>query len=157
MIIAYPVRPQDITRSGQKGNRQVDRSCDVVIVESNPLFREGLARIIANKKFRIAGKLASVDNHAAGSLPRKCPLLVVLGYRDERGVTAQEIKTIRQARPEGCSLPFVEHERAKTELKGLMPEDAKEAFGRGVRAKRSKSRAISFELLELEEGHASIQ
>lgn len=38
-----------------------------------------------------------------------------------------------------------------------MPEDAKEAFGRGVRAKRSKSRAISFELLELEEGHASIQ
>jgi len=52
---------------------------------------------------------------------------------------------------------FVEHERAKTELKGLMPEDAKEAFGHGVRAKRSKSGAISFELLELEEGHASIQ
>jgi hypothetical protein len=30
-------------------------------------------------------------------------------------------------------------ERAKTELKGLMPEDAKEAFGHGVRAKRSKA------------------
>jgi predicted phage-related endonuclease len=44
---------------------------------------------------------------------------------------------------------FVEHERAKTELKGLMPEDAKEAFGHGVRAKRSKSGAISFELLDL--------
>jgi predicted phage-related endonuclease len=52
---------------------------------------------------------------------------------------------------------FVEHERAKTELKGLMPEDAKEAVGHGVRAKRSKSGAISFEVLELEEGHASIQ
>ena len=52
---------------------------------------------------------------------------------------------------------FVEHERAKAELKGLMPEDAKEAFGHGVRAKRSKSGAISFELLEIEEGHASIQ
>ena len=52
---------------------------------------------------------------------------------------------------------FVEHERAKTELKGLMPEDAKEAVGHGVRAKRSKSGAISFELLDLEEGHASIQ
>ena len=42
---------------------------------------------------------------------------------------------------------FLEHERAKTELKALMPEDAKEAFGHGVRAKRSKSGAVSFELL----------
>jgi predicted phage-related endonuclease len=52
---------------------------------------------------------------------------------------------------------FLEHERAKTELKGLMPEDAKEAFGHGVRAKRSKSGAISFELFEPEAGHASVQ
>lgn len=52
---------------------------------------------------------------------------------------------------------FVEHEHAKAELKGLVPEDAKEAFGHGVRAKRSKSGAISFELLEMEEGHAPIQ
>jgi predicted phage-related endonuclease len=41
---------------------------------------------------------------------------------------------------------FLEHERAKTELKGLMPEDAKEAFGHGVRAKRSKAGAVSFEV-----------
>ena len=41
---------------------------------------------------------------------------------------------------------FLDHERAKTELKGLMPEDAKEAFGHGVRAKRSKSGAVSFEI-----------
>jgi len=52
---------------------------------------------------------------------------------------------------------FLEHERAKAELKGLMPEDAKEAFGHGVRAKRSKSGAISFELLDLEEGRASVE
>jgi predicted phage-related endonuclease len=43
---------------------------------------------------------------------------------------------------------FLEHERAKTELKGLMPEDAKEAFGHGVRAKRSKAGAVSFEVIE---------
>jgi hypothetical protein len=43
---------------------------------------------------------------------------------------------------------FLDHERAKTELKGLMPEDAKEAFGHGVRAKRSKSGAVSFEVIE---------
>jgi predicted phage-related endonuclease len=52
---------------------------------------------------------------------------------------------------------FFEHERAKTELKGLMPEDAKEAFGHGVRAKRSKSGAVSFEVIEAEAGHASVQ
>jgi predicted phage-related endonuclease len=40
-----------------------------------------------------------------------------------------------------------EHEQAKTELKGLMPQDAKEAMGHGLRAKRSKSGAVSFDLL----------
>src|SRR5215468_10033025 len=39
-----------------------------------------------------------------------------------------------------------DHEDAKVELKKLVPEDAKEAFGHGVKAKRSKSGAISFEL-----------
>jgi hypothetical protein len=52
---------------------------------------------------------------------------------------------------------FLEHERAKTELKGLMPEDAKEAFGHGVRAKRSKSGAVSFEVIEAEVGHAPVK
>jgi len=44
----------------------------------------------------------------------------------------------------------VEHERAKSELKALVPEDAREASGHGVRAKRSKSGAISFELTALQ-------
>jgi hypothetical protein len=34
---------------------------------------------------------------------------------------------------------YLERENAKAELKGLMPEDAKEAIGHGIRAKRSKS------------------
>ena len=42
---------------------------------------------------------------------------------------------------------YLEHEQAKTELKNLMPEDAKEALGHGVRAKRSKSGAVTFDLL----------
>jgi predicted phage-related endonuclease len=42
---------------------------------------------------------------------------------------------------------YLEHEQAKAELKGLMPEDAKEAIGHGIRAKRSKSGAICFDLL----------
>ena len=52
---------------------------------------------------------------------------------------------------------FLEHEKAKAELKGLMPEDAKEAIGHGVRAKRSKSGAISFDLIEVEGSHAAVQ
>jgi putative phage-type endonuclease len=52
---------------------------------------------------------------------------------------------------------FLEHERAKGELKALIPEDAKEAIGHGVRAKRSKSGAVSFDLLETEANRAAIQ
>jgi hypothetical protein len=48
---------------------------------------------------------------------------------------------------------FLDHERAKSELKSLMPEDAKEAVGHGVRARRSRSGAVSFDLLEAEASH----
>jgi predicted phage-related endonuclease len=44
---------------------------------------------------------------------------------------------------------FLEHERSKSELKVLMPEDAKEAIGHGIRAKRSQAGAVSFDLLEM--------
>jgi predicted phage-related endonuclease len=52
---------------------------------------------------------------------------------------------------------FLDHERAKSELKALIPEDAKEAIGHGVRAKRSKSGAVTFDVLETEASHAAIQ
>jgi hypothetical protein len=52
---------------------------------------------------------------------------------------------------------FLDHERAKSELKALMPEDAKEASGHGVRAKRSKSGAVSFDLLAQEDSSATVQ
>ena len=51
----------------------------------------------------------------------------------------------------------LEHENAKAELKSLLPEDAKEATGHGIRAKRSKSGAVSFELLSREGGRAPLQ
>ena len=51
---------------------------------------------------------------------------------------------------------FLNHEAAKAELKKLMPEDAKEAIGHGIRAKRSKSGAISFDLQVAEAGHAAV-
>ena len=49
-----------------------------------------------------------------------------------------------------------EHERAKAELKTLVPEEAQQAFGHGIRAKRSKSGAISFDLLDQGDAHAAI-
>jgi hypothetical protein len=52
---------------------------------------------------------------------------------------------------------YLEHESAKAEKKKLMPEDAKEAIGHGVRAKRPISGAISFGFMDLEASHASVQ
>jgi predicted phage-related endonuclease len=52
---------------------------------------------------------------------------------------------------------FLQHESAKAELKSRVPEDAKEAIGHGIRPKRSKSGAISFDLVEIEAGGAALQ
>ena len=51
----------------------------------------------------------------------------------------------------------LEHENSKAELKGLIPEDARQATGHGIRAKRSKSGAISFDLVKLaRQSHAAL-
>jgi predicted phage-related endonuclease len=49
-----------------------------------------------------------------------------------------------------------EHEEAKAGLKKLVPDDAKEAVGHGLRAKRSKSGAISFDLQTVETANAPL-
>jgi predicted phage-related endonuclease len=52
---------------------------------------------------------------------------------------------------------YAEHERAKAELKALLPEDAREGIGHGIRARRSKAGAVSFDVLERETAHAPVQ
>lgn len=52
---------------------------------------------------------------------------------------------------------YLEHETAKAELKALMPEDAKEAIGHGIRGRRSKSGAVSFDVLDVKASHAPVQ
>jgi predicted phage-related endonuclease len=52
---------------------------------------------------------------------------------------------------------YLEHERAKSELKALLPEDAKEAIGHGLRARRAKTGAVSFDLLDLEAADAALK
>jgi predicted phage-related endonuclease len=60
--------------------------------------------------------------------------------------------TYRRTRP-----AHQEHEAAKADLKKLVPEDAKEASGHGLRAKRSKSGAINFDLVDAEVTDAPLQ
>ena len=52
---------------------------------------------------------------------------------------------------------YLDHERAKSELKALVPEDVKEAIGHGLRARRSKAGAVSFDLLDVENARAPVQ
>jgi len=51
---------------------------------------------------------------------------------------------------------YLEHEKAKAELKGLV-QDARQAIGHGVCAKRSNAGAITFELLKREDGNAAVK
>ena len=48
---------------------------------------------------------------------------------------------------------------AKSRGGGLLrhPEDAKEAYGHGIRAKRSKSGAVSFEVTDVEVDNAPVE
>jgi predicted phage-related endonuclease len=50
----------------------------------------------------------------------------------------------------------LKHEKAKADLKSLMPEDAQQAIGHGVRGKRSKSGVITFDLLKTEDRNAAV-
>ena len=74
--------------------------------------------------------------------------IVDMSASNSWGEFAALFQTTRQA--------FLDHERSKAELKALMPEDAKEAVGHGVRAKRSKSGAVSFDLVEGEPSRAAL-
>jgi predicted phage-related endonuclease len=65
---------------------------------------------------------------------------------------AEFAAVFRRTRP-----AFVEHESAKADLKKLVPEDATEAIGHSLKAKRSKSGAISFDLLDVEAADAPLQ
>jgi predicted phage-related endonuclease len=64
---------------------------------------------------------------------------------------AEFAETFARTRP-----AYLEHEKARAELKSLVPEDAQQAVGHGVRARRSKSGTITVEL-QAEDGHAAVQ
>jgi hypothetical protein len=49
-----------------------------------------------------------------------------------------------------------EHERAKAELKSLVPDDAQQAIGHGIRARRSKAGAVTVDRLVGGSAHAAL-
>ena len=52
---------------------------------------------------------------------------------------------------------FLEHETRQGRIEELGAAGCQQAIGHGVRAKRSKSGAITFELLKPEDNHAAVQ
>ncbi|MCK1578010.1 YqaJ viral recombinase family protein [Bradyrhizobium sp. 168] len=110
-------------------------------VHADPLYQHLL--LTAEKKF-----WRCVQNGEAPQLfgiepPR--PRLAAVRVVDMTGSNAWAEMAALYRKTRG---PALEHERAKTELKALVPDDAKEASGHGLRAKRSKAGAISFEVVD---------
>jgi len=119
-------------------------------IEADPIYQTIL--IAAEKGFLAAVKTARPDVvrlRASKTTDRSGPR-----GRHERLQLLGRIRRTIFARPKTLT-PTMSAPRASS--KGLMPEDAKEAMGHGIRAKRSKSGAVSFDLVEMEVGHASVQ
>src|SRR5262249_37761111 len=52
---------------------------------------------------------------------------------------------------------YLVHENGRAGPKAVMPDDGKEAVGHGIRGKRSKSGAVSFDVLSMEFDRAQLQ
>src|ERR1700722_13540864 len=121
-----------------------------ITIPADPLYQHLL--LTAEKKFWRCVETGETP-HLFGVEPPR-PRLEAIRIVDMSASNswAEFAATYRRTRP-----AYQEHEGAKADLKKLVPEDAREAIGHGVRARRSKSGAISFDLLELEAGHAALQ
>jgi predicted phage-related endonuclease len=121
-----------------------------ITVSADSLYQHLL--LTAEKKFWRCVETGDAP-HVFGIEPPR-PRLVAVRIVDmsSSNAWADLAAVFRTTRP-----AFLEHERAKTELKAIMPEDAKEAIGHGIRAKRSKSGAVSFDLMVMEGSHAPLQ
>jgi hypothetical protein len=121
-----------------------------IAVPIDPLYLSVL--VSAEKKFWRCAQSGEVPHLVMAEAPRpriEAIRIVDMSSSNSWAEFAAVFCNTRQA--------FLDHERAKSELKGLMPEDAKEAMGHGVRGRRSRSGAVSFDVLSTEVAHASVQ
>ena len=121
-----------------------------VTVSANSLYQHLL--LTAEKKFWRCVESGDLPRRFFADTPRTQIEAVRVVNMSTSNTWAEFAGQFCRTRP-----AFLQHENAKAELKGLMPEDAKEAVGHGVRAKRSKSGAVSFEIMEAETRHAAFQ
>ena len=119
-------------------------------IHADPLYQHLL--LTAEKKFWRCVMSGDVPHLFGIEPPRPRLEAVRIVDMSSSNSWAEFAATYRRTRP-----AFQEHEGAKADLKKLVPEDAKEATGHGLRAKRSKSGAISFDLTEMEADHAPLQ
>jgi predicted phage-related endonuclease len=119
-------------------------------IPADPLYQHLL--LTAEKKFWRCVEIGETPHLFGVEPPRPRVEAVRIVDMSCSNTWAEFAESFRRTRP-----AFLEHEKTKGELKSLMPEDAKEAIGHGVRAKRSKSGAISFDLLEMEADDAALQ
>jgi predicted phage-related endonuclease len=108
-------------------------------VEADPVYQTVLLQV--ERIFWRCVKTGEVPRVFGAEPPKaKLPMVRVLDMSGSNAWAAQAgiFARTRQA--------HAEHEAAKAELKRLVPEDAKEAIGHGIRAKRSKSGALSFDM-----------
>ena len=118
-----------------------------IAIDADPLYQHLL--LTAERKFWRCVESGDLPALFGAETPR--PRIQALRIVDMSGSNswAEFAGVYRRTRP-----AFLEHEAAKAELKKLVPEDAKEAVGYGLRAKRSKAGAISFDLTEVEASYA---
>jgi predicted phage-related endonuclease len=121
-----------------------------ITIPADPLYQHLL--LTAEKKFWRCVETGETPHLFGVEPPRPRLEAVRVVDMSASNSWADFAATFRRTRP-----AYQEHEAAKADLKKLVPEDAREAVGHGLRAKRSKSGAISFDLLDVEAGHAAIQ
>jgi predicted phage-related endonuclease len=110
-------------------------------IHADPLYQHLL--LTAEKKFWRCVRDGEVPRLFGVEPPRPRLEAVRVVDMSASNSWAEFAATYRRTRP-----AHQEHEGAKADLKKLVPEDAKEATGHGLRAKRSKTGAISFDLVE---------
>jgi predicted phage-related endonuclease len=119
-------------------------------VEADPLYQTVLLQV--KRIFWRCVKTGEVPGVYGAEPPRaKIPVVRVVDMTASNS-WGQYAATFARTRT-----AHAEHESAKAELKLLVPEDAREAFGHGIRAKRSKSGAITLDVVANGGDHASLQ
>src|SRR5262245_26877692 len=121
-----------------------------IAIPMDPLYLSVLVH--AEKKFWRCVQSGEVPHLITAEPPRPRIEAIRIGDMSSANSWAEFAALFRSARE-----AFLDHERARSELKALMPEDAKEAIGHGVRGKRSKSGAVSFDVIATEAAHAAVE